>query len=82
MVSKNIPLSWILYFLMVCLFVQTSQAAKSLFSVDSHSGPITRAYSIEGTTLAGPVKIIDEMFGLGLDLGISSCYNKFIIAGQ
>ena len=87
---RNISLRWILNFLMVCLFVQASRAEKSLFSVDSHHGPITRAYAIEGTTLSDPVTISAETIGLGpigiaasmdlgLDLGISSCYNKIIL---
>jgi len=62
---RNISLSWILYFLMVCLFVQASRAEKSLFSVDSHHGPITRAYAIEGTTLKDPVTISEELYGVG-----------------
>jgi len=44
---------------------QIDGALKSLFSIDSHHGPITRAYSIEGTTLADPVTISEELYGAG-----------------
>jgi len=62
---KHIPLRWLLYFLLICLFVQASRAEKSLFSVDSHHGPITRAYAIEGTTLRDPITLSEELYGIG-----------------
>jgi DNA-binding beta-propeller fold protein YncE len=65
MESKNTSLRGIVYFLLICLFIRTSRAGKSLFSVDSHHGPITRAYSIEGTTLTDPVTISEKLYGNG-----------------
>jgi len=88
--SNRNSLRWFLYFLLICLFGQTSNAEKTLFSIDSHSSPVAvRAYEIEGNIIKDPVTISEDLFGygpvgiaaskdLGLDLGISSCYNKVI----
>jgi len=64
--------------LVACVFVGAAEA-NTLFSIDRHLTAVVRAYAIEGNALTNPVTIIDEMFGFGLDLGISSCYNKIII---
>jgi len=64
--SKNISLRWVLYFLLICLFVQTSKAEKTLFSIDSHSSPVAvRAYEIEGNVIKDPVTISEDLFGYG-----------------
>jgi len=64
--SKNIYLSWILHFFLICLFVQTSKAEKTLFSIDSHASPVAvRAYAIEGNVIKDPVTISEDLFGYG-----------------
>ena len=91
MKSKNLSLGWIPHFLLICLFVQISKAEIALFSIDSHREPAAvRVYSIDEDALTNPVTISAETIGLGpvgiaasedlgLDLGISSCYNKVIL---
>ena len=79
--SRNIFSLGLLCLCITCLFVGSAKA-NTLFSIDCHLPAAVRAYAIDGNTLNNPVAIIDEMFGFGLDLGISSCYNKFNIAGQ
>ena len=67
--------------------------ANTLFSIDSHWTVVVRAYAIDGDTLGNPVTFSEERIDegpvgiavsndLGLDLRISSCYNKFNIDGQ
>ena len=66
MECKSMSLRGILFFLFICLFVRTGHAEKTLFSADSHNGPVAvRAYAIEGTTLTDPVTISEELFGAG-----------------
>ena len=80
--SGNSSLWGFLCVLATCVFAGTSEA-NTLFSIDGYfSTVVVRAYAIDGNTLTNPIKIIDEMFDFDLDLGISSCYNKFNIAGQ
>ena len=83
-------LSWgILCLCMACGLPGIAQA-NSLFSLDCHNPAVVRAYAIEGNSLANTVTISGETIGvgpvgitasmdLGLDLGISSCYNKIIL---
>jgi len=58
----------------------------------SNSASVVRAYTIEGNAIINPVTFSEEIGegdgpvgiavseDLGLDLGISSCYNKVILA--
>jgi hypothetical protein len=62
--KRRIQISFVLALVSI-LCVCNIQAEKSLFSVDSHHGPFTRAYSIEGTTLTDPVTISEELYGIG-----------------
>ena len=82
--------SWeILYLLAACVFAGGAEA-NSLFSIDCHLPAVVRVYAIDGDNLGSPVTISAETIGLGpvgiaasmdlgLDLGISSCYNKIIL---
>ena len=66
MIGRNNSLWGILYFLLICLFVQTSKADKTLFSIDSHASPVAvRAYAIEGNVIKDPVTISEDLFGYG-----------------
>ena len=69
--------------------------ANTLFSIDSHWYAVVRAYAIEPNALGNAVTINPEILNpnvpnngpigiaasdnLGLDLRISSCYNKVIL---
>jgi len=93
MKSRN-NFSWgFLCVLVACVFVASAKA-NTLFSIDKHLTAVVRAYAIEGNALTNPVTISEETIGggpvgiavsedLGLDLRISSCYNKFnILVGR
>jgi len=70
-----------------------NKRANTLFSIDRHSPAVIRAYAIEGSSITNPTTFSEETFGygpvgiaasidLGLDLGISSCYNKIILLSE
>jgi len=87
--SRN-NFSWgLLCLCITCVFAGKAHA-NTLFSIDSHKPAAVRAYAINGDALGNPVTISKETIGhgpvgiaasedLGLDLGDSSCYNKFIL---
>ena len=94
--SRNNSLFWILFVLVACVFVglaksNTLFSIDSLLDY-SNSASVVRAYTIEGNAIINPVTFSEEIGegdgpvgiavseDLGLDLGISSCYNKVILA--
>ena len=87
--SRNNSLWGILFVLVAYVFFGFAEA-NTLFSIDSHKPAAVRVYSIDGYALTNPVTISEQSIDdgpvaiassedLGLDLVISSCYNKFIL---
>ena len=92
---RNIFSWGLLCLCITCLFVGSAQAntlfsIDSLLNA-SESASVVRAYTIEDNALINPVTFSEEIGegdgpvaiaaskDLGLDLGISSCYNKVIL---